>query len=154
MQPTQSLPWLGNTRESLSMVAGMTPHLHEQDLVYASIDDDALQTVVLRNDVVAIFREKEGLSVIIHADAVKLLSQQLHNVSTKMQRIELQVYSSLEGVGLTAAVSSALAAEGISCNILAALRHDHLIIPKENASQALDLLGQIAKTAQQHLDRL
>ena len=54
------------------------------------------------------------------------------------QPITLSVHSSLEAVGLTAAVSCALAREGISANVVAA--YDHIFVPVANANQALSCL--------------
>jgi hypothetical protein len=58
--------------------------------------------------------------------------------------ITLQVHSSLTAVGLTAAVSSALAEEGISCNMLAGFFHDHLLVPHHELERALSILRQLA----------
>ncbi len=52
-------------------------------------------------------------------------------------RISLGVHSSLEAVGLTAALSNALAEGGISANIIAALHHDHLFVPWSRRQEAL-----------------
>ena len=61
--------------------------------------------------------------------------------------ITLRVESSLEGVGLTAAVSTELAAQGIACNVVAALHHDHLFVPASDAERALaSLRGLAART--------
>lgn len=54
--------------------------------------------------------------------------------------ITLRVHSSLEAVGLTAAVSGALARSGIACNVLAGARHDHLLVPLERAADAMRVL--------------
>jgi hypothetical protein len=56
------------------------------------------------------------------------------------QRITLSVHTSLEAVGLTAAVSSALAREGISANVVAAYYHDHIFVPVAKANQALSCI--------------
>jgi len=44
-------------------------------------------------------------------------------------------------VGLTAAVSGRLAANGISANMIAAYHHDHVFVPKDKAQLALQLLS-------------
>ncbi len=54
--------------------------------------------------------------------------------------ITLRVDSTLEQVGLTALFSRALADTGISCNVLAGLRHDHLLVPADRADEALEVL--------------
>lgn len=46
-------------------------------------------------------------------------------------------------VGITAAASAALTAAGISCNVLAGARHDHLLVPVDRAEEALGLLDDL-----------
>ncbi len=62
-----------------------------------------------------------------------------------MRQITLDVNSSLEGVGLTAAVSAALADRGIACNVVAAYHHDHIFVPEKDAETALDVLFNLAR---------
>lgn len=51
--------------------------------------------------------------------------------------LTLQVHSSLAAIGLTAAFSAALADAGISCNVLAGLHHDHLLVPADRSDSAI-----------------
>jgi hypothetical protein len=60
-------------------------------------------------------------------------------------RISLEVHSSLNAVGLTAALSKALAEADISANIVAALRHDHLFIPWDRREEALASLKALSQ---------
>ena len=55
--------------------------------------------------------------------------------------LPLTVSSSLEAVGLLAAVAVALADAGIPCNVLAGVRHDHLLVPVALADDAVRLLS-------------
>lgn len=74
------------------------------------------------------FREAEGQTVILpqaQADAAGLA------YSLVCAWITLRVQSDLAAVGLTAAVSTALAEAGISCNVVAGYYHDHLFVPRE-----------------------
>jgi hypothetical protein len=54
------------------------------------------------------------------------------------------VHSSLEAVGLTAAVAAVLAAAGISANLVAAFHHDHVFVPADRAGEALDRLRRLS----------
>jgi hypothetical protein len=57
--------------------------------------------------------------------------------------IVLRFESALDMVGLTAAFSAALAERGIPCNVLAGLRHDHLLVPVDRADEAVAALQVI-----------
>ena len=79
----------------------------------------------------AVMREAEGVSLILPAGA---------DAELPMRQITLNVYSSLEGVGLTAAVATVLANAGIACNMVAAYHHDHAFVPAARAEEALAFL--------------
>ncbi|MDN4483894.1 ACT domain-containing protein [Demequina lignilytica] len=55
-------------------------------------------------------------------------------------RITLEVHSSLEAVGLTAAFARALADVGISANVVAGFHHDHIFVPWDRRDDALRAL--------------
>ncbi|WP_238326176.1 ACT domain-containing protein [Marinomonas sp. S3726] len=52
----------------------------------------------------------------------------------------MTVHSSLDAVGLTAAVATKLAEHDISANVIAAYYHDHIFVQKEKADAALQAL--------------
>ncbi len=85
----------------------------------------------------ASFAEPEGLTLVLtreNADEESLAYE------GTFRCISLQVHSSLEAVGLTAAVTGELAAEGISANVIAGYHHDHIFVPSHQAESALRLL--------------
>lgn len=126
-----------------AMIAGMEPQLRDGAYVFASLTDAALATK-LQAEALASFREEEGLSLILPlsvADAADL------DVSQPMACITLNVYSSLNGVGLTAAVSGALGASDIPCNIVAACHHDHVFVPLADNFRALTALQTLQSSA-------
>lgn len=63
--------------------------------------------------------------------------------------LTLGVHSDLEAVGLTAAVSSCLAARGIACNVLAGRRHDHLLVPEGDVDRTIEALNELARQGPQ-----
>jgi hypothetical protein len=79
-------------------------------------------------DAFAIVREDEGLCVIRAAP------------DGEWARISLGVHSNLEAVGLTAALSRRLAEAGLSANVVAGLRHDHIFVWWDRREEALELL--------------
>ena len=89
------------------------------------------------DEVVMIFKEAEGVTLIVRkewADRNRL------EYSFVAAWITLTVHSSLAAVGLTAAFSSALAASGISCNVVAAYYHDHIFVDTRDLARAMDVL--------------
>ena len=85
----------------------------------------------------ATVREDEGVTVVLRRERADELGLPYDYVAAW---ITLRIDSTLEQVGLTALFSRALADAGISCNVLAGLRHDHLLVPAERADEAIDLL--------------
>ena len=59
--------------------------------------------------------------------------------------LTLRVHSSLEAVGLTAAVSHALTEVNIPCNVIAGLHHDHLLVPSDSAEAATVAIETIGR---------
>jgi hypothetical protein len=89
----------------------------------------------------ATVREDEGLTVVIARERADALGLQYDYVAAW---ITLRVNSTLEQVGLTALFGRALADAGISCNVLAGVHHDHLLVPAGRAEEALDVLRRLA----------
>ena len=67
--------------------------------------------------------------------------------SAAFRCIRLKVHSSLQAVGLTAAVSTWLARHGISANLLTGAYHDHLLVPEGDAQRALRVLEELSSEA-------
>lgn len=86
-------------------------------------------------------QEEEGPSFVIPLDVAHRLGLRYDFVAGWLT---LSVVSSLAAVGLTAAVSTALASGGISCNMIAGNHHDHLLVPVEMVGAALDVLEKLA----------
>ena len=63
------------------------------------------------------------------------------------RRVTLTVHSSLDAVGLLAAVARALADAGIACNAVAGFYHDHLFVPEARAEDAVAVLARLAAGA-------
>ena len=99
------------------------------------------ETVPLGEGVDALIREEEGTTVVATLDAAVARGWP---AGFQAAWITLGAESDLAAVGLTAAVARALAAEGIPCNVLAGVHHDHLLVPADRLADALrclDLLG-------------
>ncbi len=130
-------------RQTRQMLALMNPLLDVDEVVFCTTADEALAATA-QPLALGAFREAEGVSLILPRSAAEALG---FLVSLPMRRIELSVNSALDGVGLTAAVASALAEEGVPCNVVAAFWHDHIFVPSQMAERALAALKALQASA-------
>jgi uncharacterized protein len=89
-----------------------------------------------------LFREEEGVSVIVSEETA---ARHGWPALFRAAWITLTVRSDLHAVGLTAAVASALAEAGISCNVVAAAHHDHLFVPADRGEEAVAVLFGLSR---------
>ena len=130
-------------RETGQMLAGLNPRLDSDEFVFCATNDaDAIAKA--QAFAIGWFREGEGTSLVLEMGRAEALG---FEVNLPMRRIVLTVNSALDGVGLTAAVSQALAANDIPCNVVAAYRHDHLFVPSGMAERALTILKDLQANA-------
>ena len=122
------------------LLKNMKPELNAGEYVYC-LADSKEQIVAL--DPLCYFLEKEGVTMILPKEKADAMSIPY---ATTCAWITLTVHSSLEAVGLTAAVSKALTEANISCNIVAAFYHDHIFVPIADAPRAMDALFALTKS--------
>lgn len=118
-----------------ALLAGLDPVLHPEELVWATVPTGEPVPEV---DAFARIVEDEGTTLVLPASDADRLGL-AHEMPSR--RIELRVHSALEAVGLTAAISTALATAGISANVVAAFHHDHVLVPAADADRALAVLA-------------
>lgn len=133
------MPGIINLKQLLS---DMKPNLAEGEFVYCSVPASALADH-LHLDPIGLFREKEGVTLILSLEAARMAG---FPAAPVMRMITLEVHSSLEAVGLTAAFATALGNEGISANVVAAYYHDHIFIPAADAGRAMAALLALSAT--------
>ena len=121
-----------------AMIRGMEPVLDPATWHFVTVTD---VSVIADTSPLATFVEEEGLSLILSAEDAGNAGL---STDMPMARITLTVHSALDGVGLTAAVASALADAGIPCNMVAAFHHDHAFVPLDDAPRALAILQDLA----------
>ena len=128
----------GETQLS-ALLSGMRPELHPGEYVFASTPGPAIPAGVAPVVTVA---EEEGLTLVLHRQDADRLGLGYDYVAGW---ITLRVHSSLEAIGLTAAVSEVLTRAGLSCNVVAGFYHDHLFVPHDSAAVAVKLLEDLAQ---------
>jgi hypothetical protein len=114
---------LAGERDLSRLLAALDPQLHAERYSFTTTSNQ-----LLGNGAFAIVREAEGLTLVSP------------DPSGEWARISLGAHSSLEAVGLTAALSTRLAEAGISANVVAALNHDHFFVPWDRREEALAAL--------------
>jgi hypothetical protein len=128
-------------RDLARLLAGLRPRRAEGSYVYTSVEGGSVPAGVRP---FATVDESEGLTLVLpreDADAAGLPYDYVAALIT------LEVHSDLAAVGLTAAVSTRLAEAGISSNVIAGARHDHLLVPDERADEAIRLLEEFGSRA-------
>jgi hypothetical protein len=122
-----------------TLLRRLRPSLHADEFVFCTASHPS-------GNPIGIFREPEGVTFIVpRAEAVRLGLA----FTFPCRMITLTVHSSLEAVGLLARVTAALAARGISVNPVSAYYHDHLFVPADRATEAMDTLRALADTGVQ-----
>ena len=117
------------------LLQSMSPKLLESEFVFCTVSG-ALNDYVALNPV-ATFIEPEGLTLVLEKSVA---TNENLSFDGAFKQITLTVHSSLEAVGLTAAVTTKLASKGISANVIAAYYHDHIFVQSAKAELALTAL--------------
>ena len=117
----------------------MSPKIQNGEYVFCTVNGNYSDYSHLSP--LASFVESEGLTIIVPVEAAE--KNQLAYESI-FKQITLTVHSSLNAVGLTAAIATKLASYGISANVVAAYYHDHIFVQTERADEALVALKKIS----------
>lgn len=123
------------------ILKGMTPKLNPGVYVFVSV---ASATSIPRKQIIGEFREKEGITIIMEQANADSLGLPYRYIASW---ITLTIHSSLDAIGLTAAISTTLAENEISCNIVAAYYHDHIFVAKKDEERALKALVELSEKA-------
>ena len=142
---TRTLPSTG--QDLATLLRTLSPRLHPGAYVFTTVDDavdgpvDGPVDGALLADAVVTVREDEGHTVVLRRERADALGLPYTFVAGW---ITLQVRSALDAVGLTAAVSRALADAAISANVVAGVHHDHVFVPHADAEEAVRVLTALA----------
>ncbi|MGQ0567682.1 MAG: ACT domain-containing protein [Gemmobacter sp.] len=113
----------------------MRPELHAEPYGFALGSAQAVA------DPFALIAEDEGMTVIARLAVLEAAGMA---GLEPMARISLTVHSALTAVGLTAAIAGALAAQGISANVVAGFHHDHVFLPWDRRGDAMAVLRALS----------
>ncbi len=123
------------------LLKSMSPEIQSGEYVFCSVNGSYSEYAQLRP--LASFAESEGLTLIVPVDLAEKAQLAYEG---KFKQITLTVHSSLDAVGLTAAVATKLASYDISANVIAAYYHDHIFVQTEKADEALLALSEFGSS--------
>jgi hypothetical protein len=116
------------------LIANMEPILNDGEYVFASVSNIEL---IPRTITICEIKEREGVTVVVSKENAEQLGLVFEFVAAW---ITLNIHSSLEAVGLTAAFASELGKHNISCNVVAGYYHDHIFVDIKDKDKALKVL--------------
>ena len=116
----------------------LSPERQRGEFVYVTVP-----TLRPELDPVLAFREREGWTLVLAREVAEAAGI---DATFHCAWLTLGVHSSLQAVGLTAAVADALADAGIACNAVAAYYHDHLFVPLDRADEAIEILRRLSRS--------
>lgn len=123
----------------VKLIQNMTPRLQQGNYVFSSVAD---VHAIDRNETLCEFKETEGVTVILEQSKADALHLDYDFIAAW---ITLEVHSSLNAVGLTAAISKVLAQNNVSCNVVAGYYHDHIFVKRSHAEKTVELLEQLSQ---------
>ena len=120
------------------LIKGLSPKLNDGEYVFTSIKNIELLNT---SEVICTFKEKEGLTLILERSRADQLGLRYNFIASW---ITLEVHSSLNAVGLTSLVTTELANNEISCNVIAGYYHDHIFVSTKDSLKALEILNYLS----------
>ena len=124
-----------------NLLESLRPQLSKEEFVFCSLTD-VTDDIIMQLKPLCFYKETEGTTIII---SKQVAIDNKFVFDDVFKRISLEVHSSLNAVGLTAAVTTALTLNGISANVIAAYYHDHIFVPSSKADLAMDALISLSK---------
>ena len=120
------------------LLSSMSPKLIDGEYVFCTVENSNYGDYAEAKPI-ASFAEEEGLTLVLLKESAEKFGLHYEGI---FKCITLSVHSSLQAVGLTAAVSTKLSEHQISANVIAARYHDHIFVPARFAEKALSVLSE------------
>ena len=114
------------------LLAGLAPELAERPRAIRSQAAGAS----IPAEAIMLFREHKGVTTVVEVDE--------SSDESLWAQITLRIHSSLEAIGMMAAIAAALAARDIPCNAVSAYYHDHLFVPWSRRDDAIAALQALS----------
>ena len=119
------------------MNKSLKPHLNPGEYVFVLTDNIY---GINEEDILCSFKEDGKYSLILKKEFANKHGMSYDFIAAW---ISLELYSSLDSVGLTYIFSKALSANNISCNVIAGYNHDHIFVNYKDKDLAFDILNKL-----------
>jgi hypothetical protein len=119
----------------------MDPVLSSREYVFCTVSEAQFRRLKL--DPLLVFREKEGVTLVV---TKKIADTHSLSYSGVWALITLTVHSDLSAIGFLATITSRLAQHAISVNVVSAYHHDHLFVPSQKAESAIQVLNELSQS--------
>lgn len=129
---------MSGEKDLAAILASLSPVLDREIYTFATVSESEVGKL---DRPLGLFRESEGVSVICLLAEARARGLKHEG---EFRKITLSVHSSLQAIGLTAVVATALANRGIPCNVVAGFHHDHLFVPATRADEAQTILSGLS----------
>ena len=96
------------------------------------------------SQILGTFRENEGITIV---GAKEYFEKNHIPYEGPYVKLTIEIHTSLELVGLTAAIADKLAKNNISANVVAAYFHDHIFVPFGLRKKAIDAINSLDKAS-------
>ena len=120
------------------LIKNMKPILNKGEYVFTTVQDISN---IPREITICEMREAEGTTIVLSKENAIQLALSFEFIASW---ITLNVHSSLEAVGLTAAFAKALGDHNISCNVIAGYYHDHIFVDTKDETKAMNVLRNMS----------
>lgn len=121
------------------LIQNMEPILNDGEYVFVSVEN---VKSIPREITICEIKEHEGITVVLSKKDAEELGLTFEFIASW---ITLNIHSSLEAVGLTAAFASELGKHSISCNVIAGYYHDHIFVDKKDKDKGMKVLWDMTK---------
>lgn len=135
--PAAAAPHAAGETDLARLLAGLAPTLAPRPRAIRTQANDA----PVPANAIMLFREDEGVTVVVEPgedDAAQVNE-------LRWAQITLRIHSSLDAVGMMAAIAATLAKRNIPCNAVSAYFHDHLFVPWAQRRRAVAALEDLAR---------
>ena len=125
------------------LLGSMSPQLSNVEYVFCTVKNADYGDYAEAEPIASIL-EQEGLTLVLTRKSAEKNGLTWEGI---FKCITLNIHSSLQATGLTAAVSGKLSEHRISANVIAGFFHDHIFVPADLSEKALALLSELSLSA-------